>query len=72
MDLTRKASSRVDQVVDSMQRQLERLRTAAALRRRLPPGSPEYTTALDDEERLADNLWRRIDSGGRSRRDALD
>jgi hypothetical protein len=72
MDLTKKASGRVDQVVESTQRQLERLRSAAALRRRLPPGSPLYASALDDEERLAKSLWRRIDNGGRSRRDASD
>ena len=71
MDLTKKAAGRIDEVVESTQRQLERLRTAAALRHRLPRGSPQYTSALDDEEQLAKSVWRRLDSGERSRRDAL-
>jgi hypothetical protein len=41
-----------------IERYVEALTDTAARRHRLPPGTPEYEAALDQEERLMARIWR--------------
>jgi len=41
-----------------IERYVDALTDTAARRHRLPPGTPEYEAALDQEERLLARVWR--------------
>jgi hypothetical protein len=60
VEMSTRAHERAD-LAEKTRRQIERLRSASALRRRLTPGSPLYAVALDTEEELARSLWRKVD-----------
>jgi hypothetical protein len=62
-------TTRPDDDVSSMRRLLEKLTAAVRHRRRLTPGSPEYSTALEAEERLVDGIWRGVSVGAPSEGD---
>jgi hypothetical protein len=44
--------------VDEIRRQVAALTDASTWRHRLERGTAEYEAALEDEERLADHVWR--------------
>jgi hypothetical protein len=44
--------------VDEIRRQIAALTDASTQRHRLERGTAEYEAALEDEERLADDVWR--------------
>jgi hypothetical protein len=53
-----------DQVTET-RRQVKELTDASTSRHRLKPGTPEYATALENEERLVTRIWRRLRKDGR-------
>ena len=46
--------------IDETRRQVKELTNAWTRRHQLRPGTPEYATALETEERLITRIWKRL------------
>ena len=64
MGTTSGPATRTDfEQVDETRRQVKELTDAWTRRHRLRPGTREYATALETEERLITRIWKRLRAG---------
>ena len=57
---------------ENTRRQIDRLRSASAVRHTFTPGTAQHALALSAEEQLAGELWHSLEDGGRPSAEAPD